>query len=165
MITQEEILELFYYEDGYLYNKTSRTYNSRKDQKVGSLNKMGYLYARVRSKKYRVHRLIFLYHKGYLPDRIDHLDGDITNNNIENLRECTATQNVANQVSCRGSSKFKGVYKYPYGWRAGIGIKGKSIHLGCFLTEKGAAAAYNKAATGLWGEFARLNELGGDSEE
>ena len=46
--------------------------------------------------KHYVHRLIWLWHYGTLPEYIDHIDGDTFNNRIENLRECTMSQNLGN---------------------------------------------------------------------
>jgi len=54
--------------------------------------------------------LIFLYHHGYLPKFVDHIDGNKKNNRIENLREATKSQNAMNQkVSTRNTSGIKGV--------------------------------------------------------
>jgi hypothetical protein len=72
MLTQERVRELFdYHEDGYLIWKISVS-NVRKGDIAGCPNKAGYLRVRFDGKLYYIHRLIFLYHKGYLPRMIDH---------------------------------------------------------------------------------------------
>ena len=101
---------------------------------------------------------------GMKPDEcIDHINGDPTDNRLENLRIATHRQNLRNQNSTRGASKFKGVSrnrnsrKKP--WRSYIVIDGKQKFLGTFLTQKQAARAYDAAAKKFFGEFARLNFL------
>ena len=56
------------------------------------------------------HRLIFLMCHGFLPELLDHIDGNKLNNRIENLRSCTKNQNQQNS-KCRvtNSTQFKGV--------------------------------------------------------
>jgi hypothetical protein len=91
--------------------------------------------------------------------RVDHRDGDTLNNQRYNLREATSAQNSAN---CRKqarptSSRFKGV-SYQRGWRAYITADGERSSLGDgYPTEEDAARAYDLAAIGAFGEFARLN--------
>jgi len=104
----------------------------------------------------------------------DHKDGNGLNNQRSNIRNATRSQNQMNSrkvVSQNGkatSSRYKGVYWNKHGgeWKAGIQIRGKTIHLGRFVSEKDAARAYDKEATRLFGEFAKVNavvhlELGG----
>ena len=43
-----------------------------------------------------LHRVKFALYNGWLPERIDHKDGDRTNNKIGTLRPCTPSQNAAN---------------------------------------------------------------------
>jgi transcriptional regulator with XRE-family HTH domain len=43
--------------------------------------------------------------------------------------------------------------------KAGIGVDGRSRHLGLFVDEEEAALAYNKAAVERFGDFARINEI------
>lgn len=60
-----------------------------------------------------------------------------------------------------GRSRFKGVAwngKYKR-WTAQINLHGRRWHLGTFRDETEAALAYNKAATEIHGEFARINEV------
>ena len=108
------------------------------------------------------HRLNFYMVHGYLPNIIDHEDHNKDNNDISNLRECSAMQNMMNrrkQVGC--SSKYKGVCwdRVIEKWRSGIKIAGKSTHLGLFTCEILAAISYNDAAVVAFGEFASLNKI------
>lgn len=106
---------------------------------------------------YSVHRLAFLYIKGYWPREVDHKDENGLNNRWSNLRECTHSQNVANQGP-RKDNKLgvKGVYRRKSGkYRAQINIMGKRTHLGNFDTLVAATLAYRKAAKKYFGEFAK----------
>ena len=164
-LTQQVIKNLFEYKDGNLYWKVQKNSRALIGSKAGSLKNNGYYSITIDSKLYRNHRLIYLYHYGYLPKFIDHIDNDPLNNNIENLRETTRSQNLMNQKPRKNkSSKYKGVswYKRDKIWQAQIKINKKQIHLGRFKLEKDAALAYNKAAIELFGEFACLNNLGDD---
>ena len=157
MITQTELKNLFDYVDGQLVSKTN--IKQRKIGSVlGSLASKGYLTARVSSKLYRVHRLVFLYFHGFMPSQVDHIDGNRQNNQIENLREATSAQNNQNRVAT-GASKIKGVvwHKQSKKWVASICINRKSVHLGSFEKIEDAAQAATDARKKLHGEFARSN--------
>ena len=160
-LTQELVKELFEYKDGNLYWKIRRS-GIRKGYKAGTLRKDNYHSIGINNKIYLNHRLIFLYHHGYLPKFIDHIDRDKANNNIENLREVTLQQNNMNRKSHKNTSSiYKGVSwdKRYQKWKSQIEINGKSIHLGYFKSETEAAIAYNRAAIELFGEYAKLNEI------
>jgi hypothetical protein len=96
-------------------------------------------------------------------NKVDHRDGDGLKNTRENLRACTNAQNIRNRPkdSVPTASRFKGVTwsRRNQRWFARICFDGKQIHLGSFRIEEDAARAYNEAATRLFGDFARLNEL------
>lgn len=135
-LTQEYVRSLFDYRDGQLFWKIRR----RKvvmGSAAGWHNDSGYLMVGVDAIKFRVHRLIFLWHHGHMPDEIDHIDRDRTNNHIENLRAVSHSQNNANNGS-RGTTFISSSGK----WRAQITIRGKGLHVGCFDTEEAAHAAY-----------------------
>jgi hypothetical protein len=64
----------------------------------------------VAGKLYLLHRLIFLYHYGYIPDVLDHKDRDRSNNKIENLRAATNSINASNTKVYKSSTTgVKGV--------------------------------------------------------
>lgn len=94
---------------------------------------------------------------------IDHKDRDGLNNQRENLRKATPSQNGANKIKCGGASKYKGVSRNTTvggkPWRAYITKDGERKQIGTFTTEDEAALAYNKAASERFGEFARLNNV------
>ena len=109
------------------------------------------------------HRLVWLYHHGFMPKMIDHIDGDTKNNRIENLRECSGAQNQYNTGRPNNnSSGYKGVY-FCKGraspWRARIGVNYKKIVLGYFKTAELAAAAYAEGAKTYAKEFAKYDAV------
>lgn len=95
---------------------------------------------------------------------IDHINGDKTDNQINNLRMCLQKQNACNRGPWAKSmySKYKGVSKdkrRKIQWVAKIMSNRKTINLGYFEKEEEAALAYNEAARKYHGEFALLNEI------
>lgn len=109
------------------------------------------------------HRCILM-HRFILGDipgvEYDHKDGNGINNQKANLRRCRRGQNNANHKPWLGSrSKYKGLYLHPQNkrWVARITVNKKKRSLGCYATELEAAAAYDRAARKLNGEFALLN--------
>lgn len=161
-ITQELVKELYdYKEDGFLYWKSNRGVNKTKGILAGSMRKDigGDRYIiRVNNKGCFGARIIFLWHHGYLPEMVDHIDRDSTNNKIENLRAATRSQNQKNRTSAKNStSKHLGVHQHCEKWQSAININGKKVHLGSFKTEEEAAIAYNNAAVKYHGDFANIN--------
>jgi len=151
-ISREKLKELFRYKDGKLYDY--------KDKPFGSYCKDGYLQGILFGVSYKLHRLIWLYHKGEFPKgSLDHINGVRDDNRIENLRECTPQQNSFNKKSINKTSNYKGVCwnKNEKKWTAQYYCDGKKIFLGYFLEETLAAKAYDKAVKELHGEFRRLN--------
>jgi hypothetical protein len=92
-ITQNYLKEHFDYKDGHLIVK--KTGNIKTETPINKAHR--YHRTVIKNKVYVIHRLIFLFHYGYLPKIIDHIDNDSTNNKIENLREATQQQNCINR--------------------------------------------------------------------
>ena len=75
--------------------------------------------------------------KGSLPEQIDHIDGNRSNNRIENLRPANSSQNACNRKkSSINTSGIKGVHwhKQSKKWRARIKLLTKDVSLGLFQT-------------------------------
>ena len=108
-IDQDYVLSAFDYQDGQLIRKIGRI------NEVGSIagcvhKGTGYILIKIKSKSFKAHRLIFLYHYGYFPEFVDHIDGNKQNNRIENLREASKQENCQNQkVRSTNKSGYKGV--------------------------------------------------------
>lgn len=160
-LTQARVRELFdYHPDGYLTRLTKQSIRTEIGQKVGCLHSSGYLVAHVDKKLYKVHRLIFLWHHGYLPKIVDHADMNTVNNRINNLRAATKSQNMANRKrSSLNSSGLKCAWfhKQTGKWETSINVRGEKIFIGLFATKEEAHAAYEKAARAYFGEFARAS--------
>jgi len=92
---------------------------------------------------------------------VDHGDGNGLNNQRENIRSCTHSQNMMNQGSRRGLSKFKGVCfkQSSKRWAAAISINRRIKHIGYFSNEEDAGRAYNQFAKIHYGEFAKFNDV------
>lgn len=114
------------------------------------------------SKEYKISRLMaiaFLNNPENKED-VDHIDGNPLNNNIENLRWCTTSENLRNsKTRTIGASKYRGVSKFGYNgrWRATVSMNNAHIHLGTFKTEIEAADRYDVFVLENYGEFGRLN--------
>jgi hypothetical protein len=165
MITQAEIHRLFEYnaDTGAFVRKVKTAIAAKVGDKAGYLNKQGYIQMRVAGKTYQAHSLAWLYVHGEIPAMLDHIDGDRSNNAINNLRIADKSINGFNrEKKSDSSSVFKGVLwskKYKK-WEAKINANRKRTHLGYFDCEQEAAHAYNKSAVELHGEYARLNPVG-----
>ncbi len=90
------------------------------------------------------HRLIGLYHipNPHNKPHIDHIDGNKQNNNIDNLRWVTRSENLRNQKKALNkTSIYKGVYfrKDKNKWKSQIEVNKLIKDFGYFLTEKEAS--------------------------
>ncbi len=91
---------------------------------------------------------------------VDHRNGDGLNNQSENLRICTYTQNSHNASKhADNTSGYKGVswHKATGKFQAQIRVNGEKLHLGLFSTAEEASDAYDEAAKKHHGEFAKTN--------
>ena len=148
MPTQSQVKKLFDYIDGELF---------RKGKVAGYIRPDGYRSIAIQRKQYFAHRLIFLYHRGYLPEIIDHIDCDVSNNNIENLRPATKQQNAMNtKIKKTNKSGIKGVHfcnTYNL-WVARLRYSGKHITIGKFTCKHEAEKSLVTKRKELHGDYA-----------
>lgn len=100
---------------------------------VGYADCRGAMTVRVDNKLLRVHRLVWLMVHGEWPGEIDHIDGNPSNNRLENLRVVTHQENGMNQkMRKNNSSGAMGVWwdKSRKKWGSSITVKYKTINLG-----------------------------------
>lgn len=135
MITQELVRELFDYSNGKLYwRKPNHKVTVGKE--FGSLRKDGYKHAIIQGNKYLVHRVIFLWHHGYLPTFIDHINIDKSDNRIENLRPATRSLNQQNRSTPKNNtSGIKGVtwHKSLKKWIVQLQVNGVKKNFGSYF--------------------------------
>jgi hypothetical protein len=160
MVTQKRLHELFSYQDGNLVRNITVASQAKKGSIAGSPHNKGYVQVYVDGKNCLLHRLIFLWHYGYIPKIIDHINGNRCDSRIENLREATSSQNQQNKkVNCTNVLGLKGAVYHPQKmkWQGRIHVNKKKISLGYFNTAEEAHEAYKKAAVDFFGKFARFN--------
>lgn len=124
---------------------------------AGYLDKDGYLIIQIGGRKYRAHRLAYVWMTGEWPeDEIDHKDGLPANNAWRNLRDATRSDNCANSDRAIGESGFRGVKYDPKTrtWRPRVAYGCQRTWLGGYSTPEEAHEAYLKAAGTVHGEFA-----------
>ncbi|QPI73920.1 HNH endonuclease [Sphingobium sp. Cam5-1] len=103
-------------------------------------------------------RLAWFYVTGRWPaTEIDHANGVQHDDRFCNLREATRAQNNQNRRAC-GKSRVKGAFWVAKQgkWRASIKVCGRTRQLGMFDTAEAAGAAYARAATEQYGDFAKV---------
>ena len=151
--------------EGQMYWNQPRANNRIKQgDPVGSIGANGYhvvtfsYEGKIRS--VLTHRLAWYIIYGTLPRRLDHANGDKSDYRIENIRECTASENRMNaRVRSDNASKVTGVYfrKDCGKWRAEITKDGDRRHLGFFETKEDAVKARKDAEIELFGDFSVEN--------
>ena len=98
-IFQERLHQLFEYRDGHLYWKklSSPLSRAKIGEKAGTWATHGYWRIKFNGVTYMAHKLIYAMHNGgTYPDYIDHIDGNKSNNKLDNLRPATNIQNAQN---------------------------------------------------------------------
>jgi hypothetical protein len=160
-LTQVRLLEVLHYdpETGIFTRKISLAYNAAVGDPVGHISGDGYLHASIDGKKYKLHRLAWLYMMGeWPPEQLDHKNMWRTDNRWDNLREATNAENNRNRgAQSNNRSGLKGASWVAKAgrWQARIVVNGQRKYLGLFDTAEEAHAAYAVEAGMAHGEFAR----------
>ena len=164
--------EIFKKIDGFENYSVSDHGNVRND-KTGRILKPGlnsscYLSANLCKHKEQysknIHRLVA---QAFLPNpenkpQVDHIDNNKSNNNINNLRWATNSQNRQNTtIGKNNRSGTKGVrwIEKTQKWRARIMVNGKETHLGYFVNKDDAINIRAQKAQNEFGEYINKCEL------
>lgn len=163
MLTQDRIKELCTYcpETGEFIALTARCNGRYKAGEplggITGINDNKYYVAKLDGKAYGLHRVAWLYVHGWMPDMVDHRDGNPLNNRIENLRPADSTRNGYNKKINRNSSTgVKGVTwrANRNSWEACIIVRGVRVYRRLFKDFDKAVIAIRSAREELHGEFA-----------
>jgi len=152
--TEEAIKKYLEYRDGKLYWKnragTSAGINGKE---AGGPDTYGYRRLRVNYTLLKAHRVIFFMHHGYWPKYIDHINRVTDDNRIENLRECTASENGRNSYQLNKLGRGVNFHKQSGKYRAYLHFEYKYYHLGVFEKLEHAQEAARQARKEHFGEF------------
>ena len=152
LIKQEYLKEILEYEQEtgiFTWVKLAKNvHNIHIGDIAGCLDKRnGYISIRINNKKYRAHRLAWLYVIGNWPEfEIDHINHIRNDNRFENLRDTDKNRwNKSEQKN--NTSGYVGVVldKPTKKWQAQIQVNGKCIYLGLFTDIEEASQAYQEA--------------------
>lgn len=136
------------YDNGVLYWREWRR-GVRRDLVAGTITKNGYVSVGSCGVKAYAQRIVWFMHNGEIPKGfdIDHIDHDRINNNIDNLRIVSRSDNLRNKGVVKSSSCEMGVYwsEAAGKWEASITVEGRKKYLCIFETVESAKAARIRA--------------------
>ena len=147
---EEKIKDKYEYNGVDLLNKATKL-------SAGNNNGKGYKQVTVLGRRIYVHRIAFFLYYGRWPkDQIDHINRDNTDNSINNLRECSRSENHRNRADTRNRSLPRNVWLDKSTGRYIVGITKfyKRITIGRFGDLEAAELAAKEAREKYYGEFA-----------
>ncbi|WP_395451154.1 HNH endonuclease signature motif containing protein [Aminobacter sp. UC22_36] len=137
--------------DHFATAAAGKIWNSRYAGTVaGVIGAKGYRRIKFAGKTWSAHRLIWIYINGQIPDglQVDHINGNRSDNCLDNLRLVTNAENSRNQSMPRNNtSGVMGVvwHRRARKWQAQVKITGQTKYLGLFDTIEAASSACAKA--------------------
>lgn len=170
LIPQSVLRSMFEYRDGTLYWKSNphqrKQWNTQyAGKRAGYLEaKSGYVIVCINPSDFNgldkvrnigLHRLIFCLRHGYYPPTVDHINGDRSDNRIENLRHAEEHENCANRKKmANNTTGVPGVRRHRDGrYEARVQFKGKRHQVGSFKTLEEAREAVIAASAKIKGEW------------
>lgn len=131
------------------YNPVTGLISLKSGKIKGYITTGGYIQISHSGKRFMAHRLAwFLHHKEFPNGEIDHIDHNVTNNSISNLRVVDRPEQMKNcKEQINNTSGQTGVYweKERKRWTARIHIDGKMKRIGRYLDYSKAVNARKNA--------------------
>jgi len=158
-MNKQELNHLFECRDGVLYWKNPQAHRCKAGDKAGYVDKDGYTQVHCLGQRLPASKIIWCMHHDEMPEMLDHINGDRSDNRVENLRVVTKRENNMNRAKrTDNKSGFTGVrwHKQRGKWNARIKLDGKDISLGMYQSFGEAVNARLKAEAELFGEYSRI---------
>lgn len=140
-------------EDGNLYWSENIGDKVRFGNLAGGLDKDGYRIIHYQHKAYKCHRIVWSLHNGLVDSfgNIDHINGNRSDNRIENLRVCSQRDNTRNQKIHRagrlyGSQKIYTRKDKAFVWHSRIVVNKEQLNLGYYQSEEEGHLIYLMAS-------------------
>lgn len=131
-----------------------------KGKKTGIVGNNGYILVYVAGRLMRAHRVIWhMVYSEDIPEFIDHINRNTSDNRICNLRLATNRQNRANARGNFSVSGYKGVFPSRKRFKAYIYEGSNVVWRATFDTAIEAAKAYNEKAKEMFGEYSFPNAV------
>jgi hypothetical protein len=161
-LTRELVREYFDLDEnsGILYHRKKRRGPGKVGDIAGRIRNRGKWEVTINGKRYRRHRIVFLYVHGFLPPQLDHRDRNMLNDRPANLRPATPPQNAQNKEHKRGKHLLGAQRGSTNTFQVQMRANGKRIYLGSFPTEEAAHEAYKEASLKYHGEFSLFANKG-----
>ncbi len=140
-----ELLE-FDHDTGIVRNRITRGPSKRSDIAGHENPSTGYWMIWIEGRHYRRSHLNWVEHNGCWPtDQIDHINGDRSDDRVENLREATVRENCTNRKRHRNGNLVGALFnKRQKQWRTQIRYESRILHLGYFDdSEESQLVAHN----------------------
>jgi len=131
-----------------------------KNGKIGpvlSRDREGYYRFKFKSLHYRTNRVVYFMHTGEDPGPlvVDHIDGDISNNHVSNLRCCTNKENLRNARKRGKGDLPKGVSKLPNGMYQAQVTLDSGVHRAVLASIRAATSYLDQVRKRHHGKYAR----------
>ncbi|MEN9885444.1 MAG: hypothetical protein RL758_22 [Pseudomonadota bacterium] len=147
LVTHQMAAQMLRYDSktGLLYWLQRPCHNVFAEDIAGTKTSKGYIQIQLNKRLYKAHRIAWLLHFGSWPKGVvDHINGEKTDNRIENLRDVSIAVNSQNQRRPMSTNKsgYLGVSPFKGQWSAEILVSGRKKHIGLFETPDAAHRAY-----------------------
>lgn len=157
----EETGNLFWKPRGrewFNHDKYHYTWNKRFAGKIAGRTKSnGYKEVAIFNRLYQQHRIVWAIFNGEWPEEeIDHINGNPSDNRIENLRPVNKLQNLKNINKSENLCGLIGASKRGSKYVARITDNYKKLVIGVFDTPEEAHAAYRAKAKELFDKYANF---------